>query len=144
VSVHFDESKSTVGLETCFGDISKVLEERDQVRLRSVWSQVADIASSLPLGSLRNNHVIALDALGWEVVVSERSCWCHAHGCHCLLLGDGGLALLVRPVAANGTRPKPFSVHGAECAFGISTIPESDESVSTRSARLHVPHDAGF
>jgi hypothetical protein len=144
VRVHLDESKAAVRLETGFGDISKVLEERDQVGLRSVGSQVANIARGLPLRSLRNNHVVALDAVGREMVVTEGGRWRHSHGGHGLLLGNGRLALLVGPVAADGTRSKPFAVHGAEGALSISTIPERDESVSTRPASLHVPHDTSF
>lgn len=49
---------------------------------------------------------------------------------------------MVGPVAANGARPKPLSVHGAESTLSIGTIAEGDESISTRPAGLHVPHDA--
>jgi hypothetical protein len=144
MSVHLNESKSAVRLETCFGDITKVLEERDQIGLRSVRSQVAHVARGLPLGSLRNNHVIALDTVRWEMVVSEGSRWSHTHGGHRLLLGNGRLALLVGPIATDGARSQPLSIHGAECALSISTVSESDESVSTRPACLHIPHDASF
>jgi hypothetical protein len=126
------------------GNISEVLEEGHQIRLRGVWCQVADVASGLPLGSLRDDHVVALDTMSGEVVVSERSGWRHAHGSHGLLLRNRGLSLLVGPVAANGARSKPLSIHGAQCALSISTIPESNESVTTRSAGLHVPHNTGF
>lgn len=76
--------------------------------------------------------------------MTERSRWGHAHRGHCLLLGNGRLALLVSPVAANGTRTKPLSIHRAECSFSIGTITERDETVATRPASLHVPHDAGL
>jgi hypothetical protein len=112
--------------------------------LRSVGRQVTDVARGLPLGSLRDDHVVALNAMGREVVVSEGGRGSHAHGGHCLLLGDGGLAFLVGPVAADGARSKPLSVHGAERALSIGAIPEGDEAVSAGSARLHVPHDASF
>jgi hypothetical protein len=112
--------------------------------LRSVGRQITDVARGLPLGSLRDDHVVALNAVGREVVVSEGGRGSHAHGGHCLLLGDGRLALLVGPVAADGTRSKPLSVHGAECALSIGAIPKGNEAVSARPARLHVPHDASF
>lgn len=144
VGVHLDESESTVRLETSLGNISKVLEKRNKIRLRSVGGQVADIASCLPLGSLRVDHIVALHTMGWEVVVSKGGRWCHAHGSHGLLLRDGRLALLVGPVAANGARSKPLAVHRAKRTLSISTITESDETVSARSTSLHVPHDAGL
>jgi hypothetical protein len=144
VRVHFDKSKSTVRLEARLGDISKVLEEWDQVRLGSIWGQIADVAGRLPLGSLGDDHIVALNTVRGEVVVAERSSGCHAHGSHGLLLGDGGLALLVSPVATNGAGTQPFAVHGAECALGISAIPESNKSISTRPACFHVPHDASL
>jgi hypothetical protein len=142
--VHLNESKPAVRLEASFGDISKVLEERDQVGLRSVWSEITNIARGLPLRSLGDDHIVALDSVSRKVVVSERSSGCHSHGGHCLLLRDGWLSLLVGPVAADGARPKPLAVHGAQCAISISTVAEGNETISTRPPGLHVPHDAGL
>lgn len=142
--VHLDERKSTVGLEAGFGDISKILEQRDQVRLRSVWRQVANIARGLPLWSLSNDHIIALYAVGGEVMVSERRGRCHAHGGHGRLLGNGWLALLVGPIAANGTRSKPLAVHGGKRTLSIGTVPKCNETVATGPSGLHIPHDSGF
>lgn len=111
VRVHLDEGETTVGLKASFQNIAKVLEQRDQIVLSRVRSQVADIASGLPLWRLLDHHVVALDALSREVVMAERGGGSHAHGSHGLLLRDGGLALLVGPVAANRARSKPFAVH---------------------------------
>lgn len=79
VGVHLDEGKSTIRLETGLGNITKVLEKRNKIRLGSVGRQIADIAGCLPLRSLRDNHVVTLHTVGWEVVVSEGSGGCHAH-----------------------------------------------------------------
>lgn len=144
VSVHFNESKTTVRLEASLSDVAKVLEKGNKVRLGSVRGKIADIAGCLPLGCLRNNHIIALNTMSREVVVTEGSGRGHAHRSHSLLLRDRRLALLIRPVAANGTRTEPFSVHGAQSTLGVSTIAEGNEAVSTRPACLHVPHDASF
>jgi hypothetical protein len=54
------------------------------------------------------------------------------------------LPFLVGPVAADSARAKPLSVHGAKGAISIGAIPKGDESVTTRPACLHVPHDAGL
>jgi hypothetical protein len=144
VVVHFDEGKSTVRLEARLGNVTKVLEEGYKVRLRRVGRQVANVAGRLPLGSLSNNHIITLNTMGGEVVVTKRSRGSHAHGGHGLLLRDGRLTLLVSPVAADGSRAKPLSIHGAERALSIGAIAEGNETVSTRPAGLHIPHDTGF
>ena len=144
MSVHFDEGESAVRLEASLGNITKVLEKRNEVRLGRVRSEVAHITRGLPLRGLCHHHVIALYTVGGEVVMTEGGCWSHAHRGHSLLLGDGGLALLICPVAANGARTKPLSVHGAECAVSIGAIAESDKAITTRSACLHVPHNASF
>ena len=145
MSVHLEERKATVGLETRLDHVPKVLEKRDEVVLRSVGGKVPHVTGRLPLRSLCDDHFIALDTLSWEVMVaivgSRRS---HSHGGHSLLLGDGGLTLLVGPVATNGTRTKPLAVHGAEGLLGISTFAEGDKAVATRAASLHVPHDTGL
>lgn len=140
--VHFDEGKATVGLEAGLGHVPEVLEQRHKVGLRGVRSEIANIACGLPLRGLLHDHVVALNTVGGEMVVPERSSRRHAHGCHGLLLGDGRLAFLVRPVAANGARTEPLAVHGAERSLGIGAVAESDETVAARPARLHVPHDA--
>lgn len=144
MGVHFDESKATVRLEASLGDISEVLEQRNEVVLGGVRGQVANVASGLPCGSLLNNHLVGVGALGGEAVVAEGSGRSHAHLGHGLLLGVRRLALLVGPVAANSARTEPLAVHVGESLFGIATITESDEAVATRATSLHVPHDAGL
>ena len=79
MSVHLDESETTVRLETSFRNITKVLEKGNKIRLGCVWRKVADIAGSLPLRGLRDHHIIALDTMGREVVVAKRSCGSHTH-----------------------------------------------------------------
>lgn len=142
--VHLDEGEATVSLEAGLDDIPKVLEQGDEVVLGGVGGEVADVAGSLPLGSLLNDHVVALDTVSREVVMPEGGSRSHAHGSHGLLLGDGRLALLVGPVAADGTGTKPLSVHGAEGLFSIGSVAEGNKSVATRSTRLHIPHNTSF
>jgi hypothetical protein len=143
VGIHLNEGESAVRLETRLGDIAKVLEQGDQVRLCSIGGQVADIASRLPLRSLLDNHLVAPDAMG-ELVMPKRSGGRHSHGGHGLLLGNGGLALLVSPVAADRARAQPLSVHGTERTLGISALTEGDEAIAARPSSLHVPHDTSF
>jgi hypothetical protein len=52
VSVHLDEGKAAVRLETSLGDIAEVLEKGNKVVLSGVRSQVANVASSLPCRGL--------------------------------------------------------------------------------------------
>lgn len=144
VGIHLDEGEASIGLEASLGDIAEVLEQRYEVRLSCVRSEVADVARRLPLGSLLYDHVIALHTVGREMVVAERSGRRHTHGGHGLLLGDGRLALLVCPIAANGTRTKPLAVHGAEGSLGVGAVAEGDKTVAARPTCLHIPHDAGF
>ena len=144
VGVHLDESKATVRLEASLSDISEVLEQRDEVVLGGVRGQVADIAGSLPCRSLLDDHLVGVGTLGGEAVVAEGSGRGHAHLRHGLLLGVRRLALLVGPVAADGTRTEPLAVHVGESLLSIATIAESDEAVATRATSLHVPHDAGL
>lgn len=138
--VHLDEGEAAVRLEASLNDIAKVLEEGNQIVLSGIRSEVADIAGGLPLRSLLNDHVVGLSALSGELVVSVRSSWCHADGSHGRLLRERRLSLLVGPVAANSARAQPFSIHAAQSLFSLPAILESDESVATGAASLHVPH----
>jgi hypothetical protein len=144
VGVHLNESKATVRLEASLGNISEVLEKRNKVVLGSVRGQVANVAGGLPRGSLLDNHLVGVRALGGEAVVTERSGRGHAHLGHGLLLRVRRLALLVGPVAADGARTEPLAVHVGQSLFGIATVTESDETVATRATSLHVPHNAGL
>jgi hypothetical protein len=144
VGVHLDKSKATVTLEASLGDVAKVLEERDKVVLSGVGSQVSDVASGLPGRSLLNDHLVGVGTLGGEAVVAEGSGRGHAHLSHGLLLRVRGLALLVGPVTADGARTEPLAVHVGERLFGIATVAEGDEAITTRATSLHVPHNAGL
>lgn len=144
VGVHLDEGKATVRLEASLGDISEVLEQRDEVVLGGVRGQVADVAGGLPRGSLLDDHLVGVGTLGGEAVVAEGSGRGHAHLRHSLLLRVRRLALLVGPVAADGARTEPLAVHVGKSLLGIATITESNEAVATRATSLHVPHNAGL
>lgn len=142
--VHLDECKAAIGLKTSFEDVTEVLEQRDQIVLRGVRRQVAHVAGGLPLGSLLNNHVITLDAMSGKVVVTKGDSRGHSHGGHGLLLRDGRLALLIGPVAPNGTGTKPFTIHGAQSLVSVLALTEGHETVTTRASGLHIPHDTRF
>lgn len=144
MSIHLDECKAAVGLETRLDDVAEVLEKGHEVILSGVGSQVADIAGRLPSRGLGDNHVIAVNSVGREVVVSIRSGGSKTHLLHSLLLSDGGLTLLVGPVATNGTRSKPFAIHRAQSLLGIGTVAESNEAIATGATGLHVPHDSSL
>lgn len=144
MGVHLHKGKATVSLEASLNHEAEVLEQGNEIILRGVRCQISNIAGGLPLRSLLDNHIKALDTVSGEMVVAKGSGGCHAHGGHGLLLRDGGLALLVGPVATNGTGSKPFAIHGTQGFLGIAPITECNETVSTRAAGLHVPHDTGF
>jgi hypothetical protein len=144
VGVHLYECEAPISLEAGLDNVAEVLEERDEIVLSRVWCEVSNVASSLPGGSLLDNHIIALDPVGWEVVMAERSSWRHAHGGHRLLLRYRWLALLVCPVATDRARPEPLAIHGTQGLLGILAFTESHEAIAPRSASLHVPHNPGF
>lgn len=142
MGIHLDECEATVRLEAGLNNIAKVLEERYEVVLGGVRSEVTDVACRLPSGSLLDNHVVALDAVGRKVMMTERSGRSHAHSRHGLLLGDGRLSFLIRPIAADGARSKPFTVHGAQSLLRILTLAERNESITSGATSFHIPHDA--
>lgn len=144
MGIHLDKCKTAIGLETGLRDVAEVREERYEITLSSIRSEVAHIAGGLPLRSLLDNHIVTTSSVSREVMVTHRRCRRHSHGGHGLLLGDGWLTLLIGPVATNGARSKPFPIHGAERLLGIAALAESDESVTTRAASLHIPHHARF
>lgn len=86
MGVHFYEREPSISLEAGLDNVTEILEERDEIILSRVRREISDIASRLPGRSLLDNHIIALDSVGWEVVMAERSSWRHAHGRHGLLL----------------------------------------------------------
>ena len=105
MSIHLDKCEPAIGRKSCLNNVAEVLEERNNVVLSCVRSEVADIASSLPSRSLSQDHLIALCTLRWKLVMTaEGGCRAHPHGRHGLLLRDGRLSLLVGPVAANSAR----------------------------------------
>lgn len=144
MGVHLNESKAAVGLEASLNNVAEVLEERNKIVLSGVWGKVSDVTGSLPLWSLLDDHVVALNSMSGKVVMAEWSRWSQSSGGHHLLLGDGWLSLLVGPVAANSTRSEPLTIHGAQCLLGILTLTESNESVSTGTSSLHIPHNSSL
>jgi len=144
VRIHLDEGESAVGLETGLDDVTKVLEQRHKIILRRVGGEISNVASRLPSRRLADNHVIAVDSMGWEVVMAIRRGRRHAHLLHGLLLSDRGLALLVCPIAADGPGTKPFAIHRTQCLLGVGAVTEGHEAVAARAAGLHIPHDASF
>lgn len=144
MAVHFDECKSSVRLESRLNHKAKVLKKGDHVVWRGVRSQIANVTRRLPRRRLGKDNLVAGNAMSWELVVAKRRRRRQAHSLHRLLLRNRRLTLLVCPVAADGARAKPLSIHRAECLLGVRAVSESDEPVSTRSASLHVPHDASF
>lgn len=104
MGIHFDKGEAAVRLESRLNYVTEVLEERNKIVLRSVWREVTNIARGLPLRSLLYDHIIALNAMGREMVMTVGRSWGHAHSSHRLLLRDGRLTFLVGPVAAYSTR----------------------------------------
>lgn len=80
--VHFDECKSTISLESGLNNVTKILEEGNEVVLSCVRREIANVASCLPLGGLLYNHVVALNSVSWEVMVAEWCGWGHSHLAH--------------------------------------------------------------
>lgn len=144
MSVHLDKRKSSVCLKPSLDNVTKVLEQWNKVILGCVRCKITDINGCLPLRRLLDNHVIALNAMGREMVMTIGSSRSHSHSSHSGLLRDRGLALLVSPVAADRTRTKPFSIHTAQSLLGVSALTESDETVTAGAASLHIPHNAGL
>ena len=113
MGVHLDEGEAAISLEASLNNVTKVLEKRNEIVLGGVGSKIANIAGCLPSRSLLDNHVIALNTMGWEVVMAKGGGWSHSHGRHGLLLRDGWLTLLICPVAANCSGAKPLAIHRA-------------------------------
>lgn len=144
MGIHLDKSKATIGLESSFHDVPEILKQRDKVILRGVRRKISDVTSSLPLRGLLNDHIKALHAVSGEVMMSIRSGRRHSHGGHLSLLRHGRLALLIGPVATDGARSKPFTIHGAQSFLSVGAFTKGNKTVSTRTTSLHVPHDASF
>ena len=142
--IHLDKGETAVRLEPCLDHVTEVLEERNKIVLCSVWRKVANVAGGLPLRSLLDDHIIALDAMGRKMVMTVWRSWGHTHSGHCLLLGDGRLTFLVGPVAAYSTRSQPLPIHRAQGFLSVAAIAEGNETIATGATSFHVPHDACF
>ena len=51
--VQFHESEPSIGLHTDFDDVAVALKERDEVCLRGIRDEVADVNGSVEIGCLR-------------------------------------------------------------------------------------------
>ena len=131
VGVHLDKGESAISLKSSLYDVSKVLEQRYKVVLRSVRGEIANVAGCLPRGCLLHNHVVALDTVGWEMVMTKRRCRRHAHCTHLLLLGDGRLTLLICPITTNRTRSKPLPIHRTQRLLCVLTLPEGNKTIAS-------------
>jgi hypothetical protein len=82
--------------------------------------------------------------MGREMVLSVRGSRGHSHLLQGRLLGDGRLALLVRPIATDRTRTKPLTIHGAQRLLSLWAIAEGNEAIAAGAASLHIPHDTSL
>ncbi len=73
--VHFDESKATIRLEACLGDIAKVLEKRYEIRLRGVRGEIANVAGSLPLQASAQQPYRSSERHEWESDGVRKAWW---------------------------------------------------------------------
>jgi len=118
------------------------LEERDEIGLGGVRSEVSDVDSGVVSGSLLDYGLVREGTTGetnWGRN-ADASGGTGGSGSY----GRGALGLLICPVDSNGTRAQPFAVHGSDCLFGISLVAKGEETVATRFSRVHVPHDTGI
>jgi hypothetical protein len=141
---HLYKGKAAISLHASFHNLAKVHKQRSNVILGGVRSEVADIAGRLVWRRLGQDSVVGLHATRGKWRMVKWRCWSQPHLRHGLLLGDGRLALLICPVAANGTRTEPFTVHGSNGLVSIRAVSEDNEAVATRAASLHIPHDTSL
>lgn len=144
VGVHLNKRESSVSLETRFDHEAEVLEQRHHVVGGCIGRKVSDVDSGLPAGCLSQDDFVTSNAMCWKLVVSVRSGRGHAHCLHSLLLGHRGLSLLVCPIAPDGSRPEPLAVHGAQGLLSLGTVTESNKTIASRSACLHIPHNTSL
>jgi hypothetical protein len=139
--IKFDKRKATVSLHTNFREIADGLEEWDEVRLGTIRDEVADVdggvirRSLLDDGFVRQRSTLEVDG-GGSTTGSAGTRGRYSASC-------STLCLLVGPVDTDGTRTKPFTVHCRNGLLSIGLVPESEETIATGFARVHVPHDAG-
>src|SRR5947207_8546894 len=88
MGVHLHEGKSAVRLEPSLNNKTEILEQRNEIILRGVGSEISDVAGCLPLRGLLNDHIIALNTMCREVMMTEGGSRGHSHSGHGLLLGN--------------------------------------------------------
>lgn len=88
MGIHLDESKAAISLEARLDNIAKVRKQGNQVVLRRVWCQVPHVTGRLPGRSLVDDHIVTVNSVGGEVMVTIGGGRGHSHGLHGLLLGD--------------------------------------------------------
>lgn len=138
VRVKFDEGEPAIGLHTDFREVADGLEQGNEVSLGAERDEVADVDSAIVRWGLLNNRLIR-EGSAREI-----------HRCGCTACAGSrldtsnrwcALRLLVGPVDTDCSGAKPFAVHRSNRLLSIRLIPESQKPVSTRLARVHVPHD---
>lgn len=138
VTVILDKGVATVLLVLEVDNVSKVLQHGHQIVRAGEWRQVTNVDGGLPVGSLMENHVVAVGIN-------------HTHGGRVarvttvanIRVHDVGVLLLLRgPIASDGSAAQPFTVHSREGLLGVGTLAEGNKSVPTAAASGHVPHDA--
>ena len=138
--IKLDESEATVRLHADLREVANRLEEGDEIGLSRVRDEVADVDGGVIRGSL-----------GYHGLVRERPTlevhrrW--GPSAHASAHGGGAaascaLSLLVGPVDADRARAKPLAIHSGDGLFSIGLVAEGKETVATRLAGVHVPHDA--
>ena len=142
MSVKFDKSEAAVGLHPDLGEIATRLEERDEIGLGSVWSEVSDVDSAVVCGGLLDYRLVGKGATG--EVDGGRNADASGGAVGGDSHGRSALGLLVRPIDSNSTRAQPFAIHGSDCLLGISLVTEGEEAVTTRFSGVHIPHDTGI
>ena len=142
VSVQLDECEATISLHAYLRQIPDRLEERDQVRLSAVRDEIANVDGRVVRGGLLHDRLVREGATQ-EI---HRS-WGSSATAHRGASRTGGgttLSLLIGPVDTNGARAEPLAVHSGDGLLSIGLVAKCQETVATRLARVHVPHNTSI
>ena len=134
--VKLNECKATIGLHTNLGKIADRLEQRDEVCLGAVGYQVTDINSGVVRRRLLDNGFVGE---GTTLEIDRCRCSTERSGRTRRRYGSS-LSFLIRPVDTDGAGAEPFSIHGGDSLFSVCLVPEREEAITTRFARVHIPH----
>ena len=142
VSVQLDECEATISLHAYLRQISDRLEKWDQVRLSAIRDEIANVDGRVIRGRLLYDRLVRERATQ-EI---HRS-WGSSATAHRRTSRSGGgttLSLLIGPVDTNGSRAEPLAIHCGNGLLSIGLVAKCQETVATRLARVHVPHDTGI